>query len=47
MKKFDNTGGIASVRVVPLMSQGGSAEQIPLQSGGGSGGRVGRFDSPL
>ena len=27
MKKFDNTGGIASVRVVPLMSQGGSAEK--------------------
>tara|TARA_R100000005_G_scaffold6637_1_gene3102 strand:- start:225 stop:665 length:441 start_codon:yes stop_codon:yes gene_type:complete len=27
MKKFDNTGGIASVRVIPLMNQGGSAEQ--------------------
>ena len=27
MKKFDNTGGIASVRTIPLMNQGGSAEQ--------------------
>ena len=25
MKKFDNTGGISSVRVVPLMNQGGEA----------------------
>tara|TARA_R100000908_G_scaffold65186_1_gene52639 strand:- start:508 stop:972 length:465 start_codon:yes stop_codon:yes gene_type:complete len=27
MKKFDNTGGIASVRTIPMMNQGGSAEQ--------------------
>ena len=25
MKKFDNTGGVSSVRVVPLMNQGGEA----------------------
>ena len=27
MRKFDNTGGIASVRVIPLMQDGGLAEK--------------------
>ena len=28
MKKFDNTGGISSVRVVPLMQDGGSVKRL-------------------